>query len=50
VLYKSEFPGESGMLNRIVFNEHYETTFQFEDTVNGAPAGLVLRADCAGER
>jgi hypothetical protein len=38
VLYTGEFPRESAMLNRIVFNEHYETTFQFEDAGAGAAA------------
>ena len=32
VLYTGEFPRESSMLNRIVFNEHYESTFQVQDT------------------
>ena len=38
VLYTGEFPRESAMLNRIVFSEHYETTFQVQDTGNGAQA------------
>ena len=38
VLYTGEFPRESAMLNRIVFNEHYEMTFQFEDAGAGAAA------------
>ena len=38
VLYTGEFPRESSMLNRIVFNEHYESTFQVQDTGDGAKA------------
>jgi hypothetical protein len=37
-LYTGEFPRESAMLNRIVFNEHYETTFQLQDTGSGSHA------------
>ncbi|MBI1898628.1 MAG: DUF3604 domain-containing protein [Acidobacteria bacterium] len=38
VLYTGEFPRESALLNRIVFNEHYETSFQVDDTASGAQA------------
>ena len=37
-LYTGEFPRESALLNRIVFQEHYETDFQIEDTGNGSQA------------
>jgi hypothetical protein len=36
VLYTGEFPRESALLNRIVFNEHYETSFEVYDTGEGA--------------
>jgi len=36
VLYTGEFPRESALLNRLVFNEHYETSFQVADTGNGS--------------
>ncbi len=38
VLYTGEFPRESALLNRIVFNENYETSFEVHDTGNGAQA------------
>ena len=34
MLYTGDFPRESAMINRIVFNEHYESSFDFEDTGN----------------
>jgi hypothetical protein len=37
-LYTGEFPRESAMLNRIVFNEQYETSFEVNDTGNGSQA------------
>ncbi|MEP7361898.1 MAG: DUF3604 domain-containing protein [Acidobacteriota bacterium] len=37
-LSTGDFPRESAMLNRIVFNEHYETSFQVNDTGNGSQA------------
>lgn len=38
VLYTGEFPRESALLNRIVFQENYETSFEVEDTGSGAQA------------
>ena len=38
VLYTGEFPRESSLLNRLVFSEHYETSFQISDTGNGSQA------------
>lgn len=35
VLYTGEFPKESALLNRIVFNENYETSFEVADIGNG---------------
>ncbi len=37
-IYTGEFPRESALLNRIVFPEHYETSFEVTDTGNGALA------------
>jgi hypothetical protein len=36
VLYTGEFPRESALLNRIVFQEHYETELEVRDTGDGA--------------
>jgi hypothetical protein len=36
MLYTGDFPRESAMLNRIVFNEHYEASFELRDTGAGA--------------
>jgi hypothetical protein len=38
VMYTGEFPRESAVLNRLVFNEHYETSFQVADSSNGSQA------------
>ncbi len=38
VMYTGEFPKESALLNRIVFNEHYETSFDVDDIGDGAQA------------
>jgi hypothetical protein len=38
VMYTGEFPKESAVLNRLVFNEQYETSFQLNDTGNGSQA------------
>jgi hypothetical protein len=38
VLYTGEFPRESALLNRIVFQENYETSFEVEDSGSGAQA------------
>ena len=35
VLYTGEFPKESSLLNRIVFQPHYETSFEINDTGTG---------------
>ncbi len=35
MLYTGDFPRESALLNRIVFNEHYETSFDFHDSGAG---------------
>ncbi|HTM50439.1 MAG TPA: DUF3604 domain-containing protein [Bryobacteraceae bacterium] len=32
MLYTGDFPRESAMINRIVFNEHYESSFDLQDT------------------
>jgi hypothetical protein len=34
-LYTGEFPRESAMLDRIVFNEHYQTAFDVNDAADG---------------
>jgi hypothetical protein len=36
VLYTGEFPRESALLNRIVFNEQYETSFRVTDIGDGS--------------
>jgi hypothetical protein len=36
VVYTGEFPRESGLLNRIVFQEHFDTNFEFTDKGDGA--------------
>ena len=36
VLYTGEFPRESALLNRVVFQEHYETSFEVNDSGNGS--------------
>jgi Protein of unknown function (DUF3604) len=38
VLYTGEFPRESALINRLVFNEHYDTSFEVNDTGDGAQA------------
>jgi len=48
-LYTGEFPRESAMLNRIVFNEHYETAFQIEDTGAKADWYYVRVAQANGQ-
>lgn len=37
-LYTGEFPRESALLNRIVFNEHFETAFEVHDSADGKQA------------
>ena len=36
VLYTGEFPRESALLNRVVFQEHYETSFEVNDSGDGS--------------
>ena len=38
VLYTGEFPRESALLNRMVFQEHYQTSFEVRDTGDGSQA------------
>jgi hypothetical protein len=34
--FTGEFPRESALMNRLVFNEHYETSFEIHDTGDGS--------------
>lgn len=38
VMYTGEFPRENALLNRLVFSEHYETSFRVNDAGEGARA------------
>jgi hypothetical protein len=38
VVYTGEFPKESALLNRLVFQENYETAFEVNDSGDGAQA------------
>ena len=38
VLLTGDFPKESAVLNRLVFNENFETSFEVKDTGNGSQA------------
>ncbi|MFB3825569.1 MAG: DUF3604 domain-containing protein [Bryobacteraceae bacterium] len=49
MLYTGEFPRESALLHRIVFNEHYETSFDFHDTGAGPGYYYVRVAQANGQ-
>ena len=49
VLYTGEFPRESALMNRLVFNENFETAFSLDDTGAGADYYYVRVVQANGQ-